>query len=104
MTQREHIKKLSELCDEYPEHSIFHAVDAEFLDDNYGWMMHEIHRVEVGAWWFDGGEHIYTDPKNVADTIGDNEDREVSIEEAKTQMTPAIIVYTSPGGPSGRRP
>lgn len=104
MTQREHIKKLAELIDEYPDHSIFHAVDTEVLNDQFGWMMHEIGRIEVGGWWFDGGEHIYTDPDNVADKLSEILGRDVSEEEAAEKMTPAIIVYTHPGGPSQRKP
>jgi hypothetical protein len=99
MTQRDFLRRALELAEEHPE-AVIHVLVAndQLLDDGmYCWTAHTITRVELGWWWFDGGEQFYTEAAEVQEILEEWWERDVTLEEAYGQMIRAVLIYTNAG-------
>ncbi len=98
MTQLEFLKQAVDLAEKNPDHEIHFCVNSEeVLED--GWTGHKIKKVELGYWWFDGGERIYVDLEEIAEEMSDIEEKDISEEEAEQNpdVKKAILIYTDAG-------
>ncbi len=97
MTQLEYLEKAVQLKRENPGADIHICVASEEMQLDFGWTAHEISRVELGYWYCPGTEQIYTDVDEVIEKLSDEQEREVTEEEAYNLMSPAILIYTRAG-------
>ena len=96
MTQRGLIEKAFELSRDYPDYEIHVLAASEELLIDCAWTGHKLSKVELG-WWREHDEYIVTDPDEMRDILEEDYGREFTEDEARAQMSPAILIHTRAG-------
>lgn len=96
MTQLGYLEKAVQLKKANPKAKIHFCVASDEFVDGFTWMGQLIYKVELG-WWYDTeSDRIYTELDDVIDHMETYLEREVTEEEALSNMEPAILIYTEP--------